>query len=273
MPSENASAGKISVASVSKWATGDRRLHILDDVSISIKERQFVCLVGPSGCGKSTLLNLIAGFDTPTSGRILFNGKIVKAPAPARMVVFQEPSLFPWLTAEHNLAFGLTLAAERRKLNETQRIELIREYLQLVGLGGFEEHYMSEMSGGMKQRLEIARALIMEPQVLLMDEPFGALDAQTRILMQQLLLSIWDRFHQAVLFITHDIDEAIFLGDVVHVMSARPGRIKKSLDVSIPRPRSVDVITTQLFNELKAQIWQIIREESERAMEMQRVQK
>jgi NitT/TauT family transport system ATP-binding protein len=270
MLSETTNAKKIIIAGVGKWAAGDRKLEILNNICIDINEREFVCLVGPSGCGKSTLLNLIAGFDSPTSGDILFNGQTITTPAPTRMVVFQEPSLFPWLTSEQNLAFGLSLSAQHQKIGKSHRHELIREYLQLVGLRGFEKHYMSEMSGGMKQRLEIARALIMQPQVLLMDEPFGALDAQTRILMQQLLLSIWDRFHQAVLFITHDIDEAIFLGDVVHVMSARPGRIKKSIQVPIPRPRSISVVTSPRFNELKAQIWEIIREESERAMEMQR---
>ena len=263
-------AKKVEVAGVGKRITSNRQLEILNDVSFGIREKEFVCLVGPSGCGKSTLLNLIAGFDFPTSGRILFNGQVVTAPDPARMVVFQEPSLFPWLTTEENLAFGLSLAGHGRKIDKTERGEMIREHLQLVGLGGFEHHYMAEMSGGMKQRLEIARALIMQPQVLLMDEPFGALDAQTRILMQQLLLSIWDRFRQAVLFITHDIEEAILLGDVVHVMSARPGRIKKTLPVSLPRPRPVSVITSPQFNELKAEIWELIREESERAMEMQR---
>jgi NitT/TauT family transport system ATP-binding protein len=263
-------ARKVEVAGVGKRVTSIRQLEILNDVSFGIREKEFVCLVGPSGCGKSTLLNLIAGFDFPTSGRILFNGRIVTAPDPARMVVFQEPSLFPWLTTEENLAFGLLLAGQSRKFARAERAEMIREHLQLVGLGGFERHYMVEMSGGMKQRLEIARALIMQPQVLLMDEPFGALDAQTRILMQQLLLSIWDRFRQAVLFITHDIDEAILLGDVVHVMSARPGRIKKTLPVLIPRPRPISVITSPQFNELKAEIWELIREESERAMEMQR---
>jgi NitT/TauT family transport system ATP-binding protein len=263
-------ARKVEIVGVRKRITGSRQLQILDDVSVGIGESEFVCLVGPSGCGKSTLLNIIAGFDSPTSGRALFNGRVITAPDPARMVVFQEPSLFPWLTTEQNLAFGLSLSKHRRKFNKAQRTEMIREHLQLVGLGGFGHHYMAEMSGGMKQRLEIARALIMQPEVLLMDEPFGALDAQTRILMQQLLLSIWDRFRQAVLFITHDIDEAIFLGDVVHVMSARPGRIKKTLEVSIPRPRPISIITSRRFNDLKAEIWDLIREESERAMEMQR---
>jgi NitT/TauT family transport system ATP-binding protein len=262
---------KVEITNVSKVAAGSRRLDILEDINISINEKEFVCLVGPSGCGKSTLLNLIAGFDFPTSGRIQCDGRAVDAPDPTRMVVFQEPSLFPWLTTEQNLAFGLLLATHRGKFDKAQRAEMIQEHLQLVGLGGFEKHYMAEMSGGMKQRLEIARALIMQPQVMLMDEPFGALDAQTRVLMQQLLLSIWERFRQAVLFITHDIDEAILLGDVVHVMSARPGRIKKTLLVAIPRPRSIDVITSPQFNKLKAEIWRLIREESERAMEMQRI--
>jgi NitT/TauT family transport system ATP-binding protein len=261
---------KIEVIGVGKRTSGDRALEILSNVRLGIDQTEFVCLVGPSGCGKSTLLNLVAGFDFPTSGKILFNGQAVTAPDPTRMVVFQEPSLFPWLTTEKNLAFGLSLSAHYRKYAKSERKQMIRQHLQLVGLGGFEHHYMTEMSGGMKQRLEIARALVMQPQVLLMDEPFGALDAQTRVLMQQLLLSIWDRFQQAVLFITHDIDEAILLGDVVHVMSARPGRIKKTLPISIPRPRPISVITSPQFNELKAEIWELIRDESERAMEMQR---
>jgi NitT/TauT family transport system ATP-binding protein len=262
---------KVQVTNVGKTVGGDRRLEILQNINIGIDEKEFVCLVGPSGCGKSTLLNLIAGFDFPTSGQILCDGQTIDAPDPARMVVFQEPSLFPWLTTEENLAFGLMLAGHRKKFGKEERAEMIRAHLKLVGLGGFEKHYMAEMSGGMKQRLEIARALIMRPQVMLMDEPFGALDAQTRVLMQQLLLSIWERFRQAVLFITHDIDEAILLGDVVHVMSARPGRIKKTLPVTIPRPRTIDIITSPQFNELKAEIWGLIREESERAMEMQRI--
>jgi NitT/TauT family transport system ATP-binding protein len=261
---------KVEIVNATKRVSGERELEILSEVNLGIDQAEFVCLVGPSGCGKSTLLNLVAGFDFPTSGRVFFKGQSVTAPDPARMVVFQEPSLFPWLTTEENLAFGLSLSAHSGKYGKSERKELIRQHLQLVGLGGFERHYMSEMSGGMKQRLEIARALIMQPEVLLMDEPFGALDAQTRILMQQLLLSIWDRFRQAVLFITHDIDEAILLGDVVHVMSARPGRIKKSLPVAIARPRLISVTTTPQFNQLKAEIWSLIRDESERAMEMQR---
>lgn len=261
---------KVEVIDVSKRAAGARPLQILTDVSLGIGEKEFVCLVGPSGCGKSTLLNLIAGFDVPTTGRILCNGQPVTAPDPSRMVVFQEASMFPWLTAEQNLAFGLSLRAHRGRFDSAQRTALTREHLQLVGLSGFEHHYMAEMSGGMKQRLEIARALIMQPEVLLMDEPFGSLDAQTRILMQQLLLSIWDRFHQAVLFITHDIDEAIFLGDIVHVMTARPGRIKKTITIPIPRPRPISVLTSAAFNSLKAEIWELIREESVSAMELQR---
>jgi NitT/TauT family transport system ATP-binding protein/sulfonate transport system ATP-binding protein len=261
---------KVQITDVSKTVSNGRHFEILKDINFDIKDQEFVCLVGPSGCGKSTLLNLLAGFDFPTTGRILVAGKPIHTPDPTRMVVFQEPSLFPWLTTEQNLAFGLTLAEHRGTFGASQRRSLINEHLQLVGLGGFEKHYMAEMSGGMKQRLEIARALIMRPQILLMDEPFGALDAQTRILMQQLLLSLWERFRQSVLFITHDIDEAILLGDVVHVMSARPGRIKKTLPVLMPRPRSVDVMTSPQFNEIKVEVWRLIREESERAMEMQR---
>ena len=246
------------------WKTfdkGGRPVEALQGVSVGIARNEFAAILGPSGCGKSTLLNMVAGFDAPTRGAVRFDGDPVRTPSPRRAVVFQEPALFPWYTVLDNITFGLktrgvTPAAYR------SRVETIVEQ---VGLRGFESHYPAELSGGMKQRVGIARVLVMEPDVLLMDEPFGSLDAQTRSVMQELLLSVWERHQQTVLFVTHDIEEALLLADSVSVMTARPGRIKKRLAVDLPRPRALEVTTSPFFNELKREVLALIREESVKA--------
>jgi NitT/TauT family transport system ATP-binding protein len=242
-----------------EFVKGERRVLALQDISFSIAEREFVAILGPSGCGKSTLLNMVAGFDYPTRGAVRVAGEEIAAPSPSRAVVFQEPALFPWLSVMENVVFGPKTqrqpAAEYRR-HATQIVEQ-------VGLRGFESSYPAELSGGMRQRVGIARVLIMQPQVLLMDEPFGSLDAQTRMLMQELLLRVWERHHQTVLFITHDIEEALLLADRVCIMTARPGRIKKSIDVGIPRPRVIEVTTSPEFNALRREVLALIREESE----------
>ena len=236
-------------------------LPVIGGLDLEVAPSEIVAVVGPSGCGKSTLLNMVAGFDAPTRGRVLFDGGPVRAPDPRRAVVFQEPALFPWYTVLDNITFGLRT---RRQPPSVWRAK-VDAFVELVGLRGFESHYPAELSGGMKQRVGIARVLVMEPDVLLMDEPFGSLDAQTRSLMQELLLAVWERHHQTVLFVTHDIEEALLLADSVCVMTARPGRIKKRLTVELPRPRSLEVTTSPFFNELKREVLGLIREESVRA--------
>jgi NitT/TauT family transport system ATP-binding protein len=252
----------IEIAGVWKeFAKGERRVLALQDIDLSVAQREFAALLGPSGCGKSTLLNMVAGFEQATRGRVRVHGEDVQAPSPRRGVVFQEPALFPWLTVMDNVVFGPRTqgvpAAEYRA-----RAERI---IAQVGLGGFESSYPAELSGGMRQRVGIARVLIMQPEVLLMDEPFGALDAQTRTLMQELLLGVWEEHHQTVLFVTHDIEEALLLADRVCVMTARPGRIKKAIEVRFPRPRSMDLTTSPEFNALRREVLELIREESLRA--------
>ncbi len=238
-----------------------RRVEALQAIDFAVERNEFAAILGPSGCGKSTLLNMVAGFDRPTRGRVLVGGEPVEGPDPRRGVVFQEPALFPWYTVLDNITFGPRTVG-RAPAEYRPRVEAL---LEQVGLRGFESHYPAELSGGMKQRVGIARVLVMEPQVLLMDEPFGALDAQTRSLMQELLLSVWERRHQTVLFITHDIEEALLLADSVSVMTARPGRIKKRLVVDLPRPRTLELTTSGVFNELKREVLALIREESVRA--------
>ncbi len=233
----------------------------LDDVTLEVRPREFTCIVGPSGCGKSTLLNIAAGIDTHYDGRALFEGAPIRGMARERAVVFQEPALFPWLSVLGNVVFGPKTQGQPAAEYRAHAARIIDQ----VGLGGFESHYPAELSGGMRQRVGIARALIMRPQVLLMDEPFGSLDAQTRSLMQELLLAVWESHHQTVLFITHDIEEALLLADRVCVMTARPGRIKKTIDVDIPRPRSIEVTTSPELNRLRREVFALIREESQRA--------
>jgi NitT/TauT family transport system ATP-binding protein len=244
-----------------EFAKGPNRIEALQAIDLSVTPKSFTAILGPSGCGKSTLLNMVAGFDAPTRGQVIANGVPVAAPSPKRAVVFQEPALFPWFSVYENVVFGPKTqrkpAAEYRPRAE--------QILEQVGLKGFASHYPAELSGGMKQRVGIARVLVMEPEVLLMDEPFGSLDAQTRTLMQELLLSVWERHHQTVLFITHDIEEALLLADSVCVMTARPGRIKKRIAVELARPRTIEVTTSPVFNALKRDVLALIREESMRA--------
>jgi len=239
----------------------DRRVEALQAIDLAIAPKAFTAILGPSGCGKSTLLNMVAGFEAPTRGEVLANGVAVTAPSPKRAVVFQEPALFPWYSVYDNVVFGPKTQG-RPPAEYRPRAEQI---LEQVGLQGFASHYPAELSGGMKQRVGIARVLIMEPEVLLMDEPFGSLDAQTRTLMQELLLAVWERHHQTVLFITHDIEEALLLADSVCVMTARPGRMKKRIAVELARPRKLDVTTSPVFNDLKREVLALIREETVRA--------
>ncbi len=252
----------VELRAVSKeFIARDRRVPAIERIDLSVARNEFAAILGPSGCGKSTLLNMVAGFLRPTTGRILVDGAPVEGPDPRRGVVFQEAALFPWYTVLDNVTFG----PKTRGIPVAQYRPKVDMLLDLVGLRGFERHYPAELSGGMKQRVGIARVLVMEPEVLLMDEPFGSLDAQTRSVMQELLLSVWERQHQTVLFITHDIEEALLLADSVSVMTARPGRIKARIAVDLPRPRPLEVTTSPRFNELKRQVLALVREESLRA--------
>src|SRR5262249_55342815 len=255
-------ARMIEIDGVSKeFAKGERRVLALENISLTVAEREFVAILGPSGCGKSTLLNMVAGFDHPTRGSVRVAGEEILAPSPRRAVVFQEPALFPWLSVMENVVFG----PKTQRLPASDSRRRAAEIIEQVGWRGFEASYPAELSGGMRQRVGIARVLIMQPQVLLMDEPFGSLDAQTRMLMQELLLQVWERHHETVLFITHDIEEALLLADRVCVMTARPGHIKKSIDVGIARPRAIEVTTSPEFNALRREVLALIREESEHA--------
>ena len=250
-----------------EFAKGERRVMALQDIDLDVAQREFVAILGPSGCGKSTLLNMVAGFDHPTRGSVQVEGEEIVRPSPRRCVVFQEPALFPWLTVTDNVVFGPKNRGQPAAEYRPRAAQIIEQ----VGLRGFEASYPAELSGGMRQRVGIARVLIMEPRVLLMDEPFGSLDAQTRSLMQELLLALWQRHQQTVLFITHDIEEALLLADRVCVMTARPGRIKKSIPVPMPRPRSIELTLSPEFNALRREVLELIREESVRAaMETER---
>lgn len=245
----------IRVQGVEKIYNGKLAVHALKDIDLTIPEGEFVAILGPSGCGKSTLLNLIAGFEQPTSGTLEVFGEGVSKPGPDRAVVFQEPALFPWMSVWDNIVFGPKL----RGLSPSQYAAEAKQYLSTLGLSGFADHLPDQLSGGMKQRVGIARALLSHPRVMLMDEPFGALDAQTRIQMQQLLIEVWEQHRRTVVFITHDIDEAILLADVVYIMSARPGSLRDRLEVKLSRPRNVDLLTDVHFNEIRRSIFAQLR--------------
>jgi NitT/TauT family transport system ATP-binding protein len=228
----------------------------LEQVSFEVPDEQFAVLVGPSGCGKSSLLYLTAGLAEPTSGEIFVGGKQVDGPGADRGMVFQGYTLFPWLTVRQNIEFGL----KRRSMRSKERKEIVEYYLNEVGLTRFADNYSKQLSGGMMQRVAIARALANDPKILLMDEPFGALDSQTRLQMQQLLLKVWEHSKKTVLFVTHDIDEAILLGDRIFVMGARPGRIKEVLDVPIERPRNLDMVMDPDFISMKRNIFHLLHD-------------
>jgi NitT/TauT family transport system ATP-binding protein len=232
-------------------------LTALDDISLDIAAGEFVTLVGPSGCGKSTLLDLIAGLTSPTSGELIVGGRPVTGPGLDRGVVFQQYALFPWRTAQANVEFGLELQGGPRR----QRAERAREMLALVGLTAFADRYPHELSGGMRQRVAIARSLAYEPEVLLMDEPYAALDAQTREALQEDLLGIWKRTGTTVLFITHSIEEAVYLGQRVAVMTARPGRIKRVVDIELPDSGAGDPRSAPEFVRLRREIWELLHDE------------
>jgi NitT/TauT family transport system ATP-binding protein len=238
----------------------------LDDVSFSVKLGEFLVVVGPSGCGKSTLLDLLAGLTTPTSGRILLDGKPITGPGMDRGVVFQQYALFPWRTALENVEFGLEL----RKLKPKERREVARGFLDLVGLSGFENRHPHELSGGMKQRVAIARSLAYDPDVLLMDEPFAALDQQTREILQGELARIWQTSKKTIIFITHGIDEAVCLGERVAIMTSRPGRIKTIIDIPESLKYSEDVRSRPEYGAVRHEVWSGLRDEVQRAQEQER---
>ncbi|OEC36950.1 NitT/TauT family transport system ATP-binding protein [Pseudomonas cuatrocienegasensis] len=229
----------------------------LDRVSFEVPDQQFAVIVGPSGCGKSSLLYLTAGLAEPSDGDIYVGGQKVNGPGADRGMVFQGYTLFPWLTVRQNIEFGL----KRRKLPSNEIRTIVEFYLNEVGLAKFAEHYPKQLSGGMMQRVAIARALANDPQILLMDEPFGALDSQTRLQMQQLLLQVWGNSKKTVVFVTHDIDEAILLADRIYVMGARPGHIKEILDVPIERPRNLDVVMEPEFIRMKRHILGLLHDD------------
>jgi NitT/TauT family transport system ATP-binding protein len=240
VPLSPAHAAHVKIAARGLWMTfpgkGKRvqPVHVLEDVTLEVRDGEFVCLVGPSGCGKSTLLNIAGGFLTPTRGEIVIDGRPVTGPHPRRIFIFQENAVFPWLTVEENVGFGV------QRPTAVERRELIDHYIEMVGLSGFSKAYPRELSGGMRQRVEIARALAAEPDVLFMDEPFGALDYLTRLRLRAELIQIWQREKRTVLFVTHDVEEAVQLADRIVVMGRRPARIRAIVPVDADRPRDLD---------------------------------
>jgi len=249
----------LSVRGVSRTfdTAGQGATVALEATDLEVAENDFVTILGPSGCGKSTLLRIVAGLDHPSTGEVLLDGRRITGPGPDRGMVFQSYTLFPWLTVLDNVCFGL----RERGLPRAQQLEIAHGFLGKVGLAGFAGHYPKQLSGGMQQRTALARALANNPRMLLMDEPFGALDHQTRELMQELLLGIWEAERKTVLFVTHDIDEAIFMASRVVVMSARPGRIKVDHEVPIAHPRRYSIKTTPVFAGLKAELTEQVRAE------------
>jgi NitT/TauT family transport system ATP-binding protein len=249
---------------------GGEPFTAIEDITLDVKKSEFMVIVGPSGCGKSTLLDLLGGLTMPSAGAILIDGKPITGPALDRGIVFQQYALFPWRTALGNVEFGL----ETKGVAAKERRELARDYLSLVGLSGFENRHPHELSGGMKQRVAIARSLAYDPEVLMMDEPFAALDAQTRETLQTELLGIWERSKKTIIFITHGIDEAVYLGQRVAIMTSRPGRIKKVIEV--PKGLSTseeDVRSTPDFGRVRHDVWSLLREEVLKAQQQERRRK
>jgi NitT/TauT family transport system ATP-binding protein len=249
---------KLAVQAVGKtYVTRGKPLVVLDEISFELAAREFVCLVGASGCGKSTLLNIVAGLVPPTTGEVQVDGMAVLGPGADRGMVFQGYTLYPWLTVAQNIAFGMQL----RKLPKAEQRDRTAYYLNVVGLTAFAQAYPKQLSGGMKQRVAIARALANEPEVLLMDEPFGALDAQTKEQMQQFLLNLWAQTHTTVLMITHDVEEAIFLSQRVYVMGSHPGRLTHQVSVPLPAARDLDIKLSPDFIAVKREVLHALRQE------------
>ncbi len=240
------------------FRSNGREVVAVEDLSFVASPGEFLCLLGTSGCGKTTILNVLAGFIAPTSGAVRIDGKPILAPGPDRGMVFQHHSLFPWKTVMGNIAFGLKM----KGLSKAARRSEAQEYIDAVGLTGFEDLYPSELSGGMRQRVGLARMLALDPGVLLMDEPFGSLDAQTRMMMQELLLRVWEEDKKTVVFVTHDVDEAVLLADRIIVLTAGPGRVKEQIDVDLDRPREYELVTNERFVRIKELALKYIREEA-----------
>lgn len=243
---------KIQVRDITKlYEVGGKRFEALGGVSLDVAENEFVTVVGPSGCGKSTLMNILGGLDEPTSGSAVVDGKEVRGPSPERGIIFQQYALFPWLTVRQNVEFGLKTA----RVPADERRRTAQHFIEMVGLADFADSLPKTLSGGMKQRCAIARAYAMNPSILLMDEPFGALDALSRVRMQEHLLETWEQDRRTIVFITHDVDEAAFLANRVVVMAARPGRIHRIIDVDLPYPRTEDVRLSPEFTAIRNDIW------------------
>lgn len=263
--SDAVGAPKIAARNVSKiYPTVDGPMVAIDDFSLDVSDGEFVCIVGPSGCGKSTFLRMVAGLEDISLGTIDIRPG-TEPSKPLNNVVFQEYAIFPWKTVVDNVAFGLQM----RGIGLSQRQETARYWLDRVGLAKFANYYPHQISGGMKQRVSIIRALANDPEVLLMDEPLGALDAQTRVVLQEELLRIWEETRKTVVYITHSLEEAVLLGDRVILMSAQPGRRLATFKIDLPRPRSIDAMNTSLFAKYRAEIWEQLSKEVNRAMEMQ----
>jgi NitT/TauT family transport system ATP-binding protein len=247
---EPARSGAIALREVNiHFGEGAAQVQALDGLDLNIRAGELVSILGPSGCGKSTIVSAIAGFKAISSGTLTVDGQRVQGPGPDRGVVFQQHTLFPWKTTLANVEFGLKM----RGVGRRERQQAAREILEHVGLGQFLAHYPHQLSGGMQQRVNLARVLVNRPRVMLMDEPFCSLDAQTRLQMQQMLLELWDQFHMTVVFVTHDVDEAVFLSDRIVVLTERPGRIKAQITVGLERPRGVHALTSPEFMRLKRQ--------------------
>ena len=258
--------GKVVIDNISiSYFNRNKNVYALRDISTTINPGEFVCLLGPSGCGKSSLLNGIAGFVDPSKGQFYLDNKKIMGPSPEMGMVFQQYSLYPWKTVKENIAFGPSI--NNRGDESPEKIAI--NFLEMIGLSKYANHYPNELSGGMQQRVGIARALANYPDVLLMDEPFGALDSQTRIIMQENLLKLWREFNITVVFVTHDIDEAVFLADRILLMSTLPGKIKKDLKIDLPRPRDKETTDSSRFIELRQICHSLIREESLKAFEKQ----
>jgi NitT/TauT family transport system ATP-binding protein len=258
----------LEIDSVSKTYNADdpaASVEALRDVSVNIDEGEFLSIVGPTGCGKSTLLKAVAGLVVPSSGEIRINSNQVTGPRDEIGVVFQEESAFPWRTTFENVVFGM----EMRDVDKNERRNRAQDMIDLVGLSGFEDTYPNELSGGMRQRVAIARTLAMNPEIMLMDEPFGALDEQTRLILGEELLRICRETNQTTLFVTHSLTEAVHLSDRVFVMSARPGQVKDLVNISLDRPRDADVVTTDEFNDIVDQLWDSLREESMQGLQQE----